>query len=250
MNAITFAGRHLRTYSVQTHSHEEWELIYCTSGRGQVEFENATIMAYQVGEVVAIPPNVRHSNHSIEGFTNIHLIVENATFPYKNAVKVSDDADSHILSFFSEAHFYFNSDIGKKEMILSALGELIVSYIILFQSQTAYSEPVELIRNDILKNYSDSAYHLDDYLRTLPFNYDYLRKLFKKEMGLTPHAYLTSMRMKKAEMLLKAMRANEYSIAEVADMCGFDEPLYFSRVFKKHFSCPPSAFAGEGKKVR
>ncbi len=245
MNTIAFAGRHLRTYSVQTHFHTDWELIYCTSGMGQVEFENGAVMAYETGEVVAIPPNTRHSNNSTEGFTNIHLLISDATFPYRGAVKITDDAESHILTFFSEAHFYFNSDINKKEMILSAMGELIVSYIILFQSQTSFSEPVDLIRNDILKNYSDSAYRLDDFIKSLPFNYDYLRKLFKKEMNVTPQGYLTGMRMKKAEMLLKSMRANEYSIAEVADMCGFDEPLYFSRVFKKHFHNSPSAFASE-----
>ena len=32
-------------------------------------------------------------------------------------------------------------------------------------------------------------------------------------------------------------------ITEIAEMCGFDEPLYFSRVFKKNFGCSPSNYA-------
>ena len=242
MNEIAFVGKHLTTYAVQTHSHERWEIIYCTSGRGEVRFENGSTMLYHAGEIVAIPPFLLHANHSVQGFTNIHLQLADATFPQKTALKIADDADAHILTFFSEAHFYFNADILRKELVLSALGELIVSYIITFQSQSSFSEMVERIRNDILKNFSDPAYRLDDFIRTIPFSYDYLRKLFKKEIGVTPLAYMTDMRMKKAEKLLMAMRANEYTIAEIAEMCGFEEPLYFSRVFNKHFGISPSAF--------
>lgn len=245
MNDLFFVGRHLTTYAVQTHKHDEWELIYCTSGKGEVFFENGSTMQYKTGEIVAIPPHMLHSNRSVQGFTNIHVRIADATFPYKFAVKITDDHDAHIKTCFSEALFYYNSDINRKELVLSALGELIVSYIITFQSQNSFSEMVELIRNDILKNFSDTGYCLEDYIRTIPFNYDYLRKLFKKEMGVTPHEYMTTMRMKKAEKLLLAMRVNEYTIGEIAEMCGFDEPLYFSRVFKKTFGKSPSAFVSD-----
>jgi len=33
------------------------------------------------------------------------------------------------------------------------------------------------------------------------------------------------------------------SISEIAELCGYDDALYFSRVFKKSFGCSPSAFA-------
>jgi len=77
----------------------------------------------------------------------------------------------------------------------------------------------------------------------MPFHYDYLRKLFKKEVGVSPLEYLTELRMKSAETLLTAMWTNEYSITEIAQMCGFADSLYFSRVFKKHFGCAPSNYA-------
>ena len=49
----------------------------------------------------------------------------------------------------------------------------------------------------------DYSFALDEQIRAMPFHYDYLRKLFKKEMGMTPLEYLTRMRMKKAESLRK-----------------------------------------------
>jgi AraC-like DNA-binding protein len=69
--------------------------------------------------------------------------------------------------------------------------------------------------------------------------------MFKKEMKLSPLEYLNKLRMKNAEKLLISMRSNEYTMAEIAQMCGFEDPLYFSRVFKKYCGCAPSVFAKE-----
>ena len=243
MNTIIFVGEHTKTYTVQTHCHDHWEIIYCTGGVGEVGFANGSTLAYRAGEIVAIPPGEMHMNNSEVGFTNIHMTVADAAFPQRTAFRLSDDAEHHLRMFFSEAKFYFDSDIARKELILGALGELIVSYLIVFCSRAPYSELVEQIRNDILKNYSDPDYRIEQFIRSIPFNYDYLRKLFKKEVGMTPLEYMTGMRMKKAETLLLAMREHEYSIAEVAEMCGFDDPLYFSRVFKKFFGTSPSTYS-------
>ena len=122
------------------------------------------------------------------------------------------------------------SDIKKRELVLNSLGELITSYIIVFRSNTEFSEPVERIRSSILHNFSRPDYALDEAIRELPFHYDYLRKLFKKEVGMSPLEYMTSLRMKSAETLLTAMWTNEYSISEIAQMCGF--------TFEKNFDYP------------
>ena len=101
----------------------------------------------------------------------------------------------------------------------------------------------------IFNNYSYSDFALDEAIRELPFHYDYLRKLFKKEMGMTPLEYLTNLRMKKAETMLSIMWGRDYSVAEIAEQCGYDDALYFSRVFKKYFGCSPTVFAKKsGKK--
>lgn len=242
MNNILFVGEHSRTYKVQWHCHDYWELVYCTGGQGAFNFENGAIIQYKEGDAVAIPPHERHTNLSTHGFTNIHLTMEDPVFPFRDAFRVTDE-DGNLKHAFSQAKFYFLSDIHKRELVLGALGELIVSYMIVYRNKSEFSAPVEQIRTLILRNYAQSDFALDEAVRQMPFHYDYLRKLFKKEMGITPLEYMTGLRMKKAETLLSAMWTREYSVAEVARMCGFDDALYFSRVFKKTYGCSPTNFA-------
>lgn len=242
MNTLLFVGEHNRTFDVQWHSHEYWELVYCTGGQGSFEFENGTIMNYRVGEAVAIPPGELHCNRSTDGFTNIHLTMDEPSFPYRGAFRVND-TDGFLKTAFAQAKYYYLSDVKKRELVLSALGELISSYMIVYRSNSEFSEPVDQIRSVIIRNYAQPDFALDEAIRAMPFNYDYLRKLFKKEMGVTPLEYMTNLRMKKAETMLTAMWTKDYSVSEIAQLCGFEDALYFSRVFKKHFGCSPSIFA-------
>lgn len=242
MNNIIFVGEHSRTFDVQWHVHDHWELVYCTGGEGVFQFENGTSIHYSKGEAVAIPPKCRHANFSRDGFTNLHIRLEDPTFADRTPFRVADDEGQHLQTAFLQARYYYLADIRKRELVLAALGELIASYLIVYRSNTEFSNPVEQIRKVIIGSYCEPDFALDEAIRAMPFHYDYLRKLFRKEVGMTPLEYLTRLRMKKAENLLGAMWTKDYSVSEIAQLCGYDDALYFSRVFKKHFGCSPSAF--------
>lgn len=241
MNSIVFVGEHPKTFDVRWHTHETWELIYCTSGQGAFQFQDARIIPYQAGEIVVIPPVLVHANSSESGFTNIHLNLADPTFSFPAPFKLEDENES-FLKAFMEARLYYVSDYNKKELVLAALGDLIAGYVVAFQSNTEFPEMVEKIRNKILQNYTNPEFELDEFIRTLPFNYDYLRKVFKKELGMSPLEYMTSLRMKNAERLLSTVWSNGYAISEIAHMCGYENALYFSGVFRKYFGCSPTKY--------
>ena len=68
----------------------------------------------------------------------------------------------------------------------------------------------------------------------------YFRELFVSAFGMTPKKFVLHRRLEFAKTLLEN---GEYdSIAQAAALSGFDDPLYFSKVFKKQFGCAPSAY--------
>ena len=51
--------------------------------------------------------------------------------------------------------------------------------------------------------------------------------------------YILSLRMANAQSLLES---TEYNISEIAEAVGYDNPLYFSRLFHKHIGVSPTAY--------
>lgn len=249
MNNISYIAKNIKTISTHCHSHDDWELVYCTGGDGCFNFADKTL-PYSEGDIVVIPPNVPHFNKSENGFTNIHANISEATLPFKEPVVITDDSDRHILTAFTDAFYYFSSKMDNRQLIVSAFGNLIVNYVIAFRNTKPLRNVVGVIKSNILQNYTNCDYELDKYLRTVPFSYDYLRKLFKSEVGMTPHNYLVSLRMQMAEKLLCSTHGVEQNISQIAYICGFSEPLYFSRVFKKTFGCSPKSYAEKAKKEK
>lgn len=65
-------------------------------------------------------------------------------------------------------------------------------------------------------------------------------KLYRKIKELTdlaPNEFIRTIRLKKSAELLKSKK---YNVSEVTNLVGFNDPLYFSRCFKKQFGFPPS----------
>lgn len=62
---------------------------------------------------------------------------------------------------------------------------------------------------------------------------------FKNVMKMTPMQYILSLRIAAAKGLLENSNKN---INEISDAIGYDNPMYFSRLFKKHTGYSPSQY--------
>lgn len=67
----------------------------------------------------------------------------------------------------------------------------------------------------------------------------YICRLFKRFNLPTPYQYLVSCRMNHAAGLLVS---TTQPVKEIAFRVGYDDPLHFSRVFRRFFDCPPGEF--------
>ncbi len=66
----------------------------------------------------------------------------------------------------------------------------------------------------------------------------YMSKLFRKYTQQSYHQFITALRMEKARQLLEG--ENKLYIREVAEMVGYRDQFYFSRVFHSYFSMSPT----------
>ncbi len=70
-------------------------------------------------------------------------------------------------------------------------------------------------------------------------NRDYISHVFKDETGYSVMAYVISLRMNRAKLLLAE---TDRSITDIATECGYTDFTYFSKQFKKHTNLSPSKF--------
>ncbi len=202
-------------------------IIY-TASATQLTIDNQlSIMG--ANSLLLIPAHVPYS--APESVTQ--LDIEGCTLHCNKMYTIDgDDYTATLLEMLAKYFPMNNSD----HMVYS-LTLAIVSY--LSMNHTQYHKPiVDKIIENIEANYHKTTYSLADFIRTLPFNYDYVRKLFISQTGVSPHHYMTSLRMSKAIQLLKD-NGHNMSISKISLLCGYDEPLYFSRVFKKHNGYSP-----------
>lgn len=67
----------------------------------------------------------------------------------------------------------------------------------------------------------------------------YLSRVFKQEMGMSIHEYITTTRMNLARELLSNTRLRVY---EIASSCGYENTTYFIKVFKSQTGLTPQEF--------
>ena len=68
---------------------------------------------------------------------------------------------------------------------------------------------------------------------------DYLQKLFIKRFGIPPIKYIIQLKLNHASDLLLS---EQFSVTQVAELCGYENVYYFSRQFKEHIGVTPTVF--------
>lgn len=80
---------------------------------------------------------------------------------------------------------------------------------------------------------------IDDYAASMHRSTTWFIRSFKQYTGMTPMQYIISVRIANAQRLLAT---GDYNVTEVASIVGYDNPLYFSRLFKKRTGLAPSEY--------
>ena len=249
-------------------SHNYWEMVYVDKGQVAVKAGDDEEIVLSQGEVVFHCPNEFHSIRAYNSSPNFFVVCFTCkSEPMKELVKyraeLKREFQPFISSIIKEAGRTYSipkndpdlqympkregAESGGEQLIKTYLEQLLILLLRDKNNKGASSFPskesadhylVSKVKEYINEN-ADGVIYVSDVCRALGYSKSYLSKIFKEERGETIQGYVTEVKIVRAKNLI---REGSYSFAEISDKLSFDNPQYFSRVFKRVTGMTPTEF--------
>ena len=233
-----------RIWNFSRHAHPFFELIFFLEGRANIDAgdESMDVLGF---DVLIYPPGLEHAEHlDLRRRQEIICLWADTgpTEAFDHAIKLMDEHGT-LRSLFEMVYDEFTAN-----RPLSS--ELISSYLqaIFLQVRQHFAEPsrdastlVERCLGYIHEHYARD-FDIDELARQVSVSPSYLFRLFKKKMHVTPMHYRNIVRIDKAKLLLADQAL---TVDDVAERVGYEDPKYFSRVFRDLASVSPSVYRRE-----
>ena len=136
-----------------------------------------------------------------------------------------------------------------RDTVEELFGTLLSFVISKNKTKNSDDELVESVIKIMNERFCDPDFAALQALSSEHYNPDYVRRRFKKAMGCSPTEYLTAIRVRNAEKLLRENPKSGLSVAQAAALSGFYDSTYFSRVFKRQIGSPPSLYRSKSSTV-
>lgn len=251
----------MRRKTTHVHYHNFYEIYYQLEGYTK-HFLGDKIFVSKKDTLVFIPPYAHHStdSESCDKCNRILIQFKNNYLPeeLKPLIKILSDAKfiyipPNAAQKIEEIAFKLKKEYEKKEeysdyIIKFCLAEFIAMLCRLKRdippSQANSSDVIYKISSYVRKNYN-SDLSLEFLSKKFFINKDYLSKKFRNVAGIGINEFITYVRIKNAEELL---RNTLLSITEIANAVGYKDSNYFSSVFKKTNGISPLKYRTKSKR--
>jgi len=257
-----------KTFDFKGEKHDFWEMVYVDKGQVQVQSEKDTIILKQ-GEIIFHKPNEFHAikayesspnffvisfvcnSPSMKYFEKYHTILNKTLKPFISSLISESESTYVIPKNDTQLKMLEKKEcaiIGGEQLIKTYLEQLLILLIrnLLKIDSSEIFPSKESMENHLIisiKSYiAENIYKqfkILDLCRTLGYSKSYLSKIFQSQTGSTISKYTTSEKIKKAKQMI---RDGQYNFSEISDMLSFDNPQYFSRVFKHVTNMTPTEF--------
>ena len=225
-------------------------LIFVESGQGWLELSGRHSL--NSGDVVLIPPDKAHAYGAdpedpwkiywfhFDGH-GARALLKWTPFTEKTPSSPSPLIDS-IRRHFHTA--LATVERGYSDHTLLELSLALINLLTLLHSKNPNqvkereNQRIERVMDAMRRDLEDPK-TLPYYAKQSGFSVSRFSEIFKKHCGVSPMTYYTEMRIQRACELLDK---TDLQIGEIAQRIGFEDSLYFSRLFRKHAGMPPSAY--------
>lgn len=253
------------------HSHEGFELYFCTSGTGVFVVQDR-MMPLRPGTVFLIPPHVRHTPGQQEGHRLDRWVVSVAqqymnrllethtelAAAYRDAMQGGKPPVCRMLQLGPGSAIrlqeIFRALAGELTMELAlkntaVQAKLVMALAELEREQAAPEAGGRKLSDEMLgiaeriliyiSEHFDKEMKLEHLCSAFHISRSHLAQLFKRTTGMTVNRYLVECRINKAKELLTT---TGLTVIEICEQSGFQDISHFCSSFKKATGMTPSAY--------
>lgn len=249
---INSCGRYFNAdYKIfRKNGRSDYHFLYVKSGNCTVMYKNKKYMLNEGNFVIYYPGQTQEYAFDKIGCTTLWTHFSGrAVFEILSELKINPGVYESKLSenavvIFEELirEFYLNHYMHK-----SAENALFIYLMTMVSRHIHVTQDISDIEKVImLMNMQfDAKYDSQMYSKMCSLSKSRFSHKFKEVTGIVPSEYFINLKIKKAKELLAS---SDLTVAEISERVGYDNPLYFSRLFKKYTNASPTQYRSENRK--
>ena len=236
----------------------DYQLLYIAAGKGYFYFkgsETATVVTK--GHMVLFrPKEPQVYNYYVEDKTEVYWIhfTGSKIEEYLDSYELPKDENVFFTGVSPDYPWIYNQIIRELQLQRANYEDVIKLFLHhIFLTINRYIKESQQIKNNTINDIERAIHYfnenyakpisIEQYAEEHLMSVNWFIHSFKSVMKVPPMQYITQLRIAAAKGYLEN---STKTIAEIAAAVGYDNALYFSRIFKKRTGMTPSAYR-EGK---
>jgi AraC-like DNA-binding protein len=238
----------LSTACYHAHSHDEFSFGVIDSGIA--DYHNLSQRnRIGRGDTVTINPADIHSCNPMLGDWSYRMLFVNTEWigRLQSEILGINNVDYHPFSeilnrspqAYQQFQILFNSLLNEQNPLIAE--SLLIQYLqqYFLAKETEKNDPVNILRvKELISDQLNINHSINDLAIESGLSRYHLIRSFKKNYGLSPHAYQLDERIKQAKTLLKAGN----SLIDTSHLLGFSDQSHLQRNFKKRLAITPKQY--------
>lgn len=231
----------------------DFQLLYIASGKAHFHFDNEEKIVPAGHMVLYRPKEPQRYEYYGADQTEVywvHFTGGNVTNLLRS-YGLTNDKKVFFCGSGLEYQNLFRAMIDELQMCRDSYPEMLEMYLrqIFIRLERCFHAPIKLDNSHASEEINKAAAYfnehyseqinIDAYAEKNHVSTSWFIRNFKLYTGFTPMQYILSKRIYNAEALLQN---TQYNITEIAQIVGYENPLYFSRIFKKAKGLSPTEY--------
>ncbi len=252
-------------FEYPSESHNFWEMVY--ADKGEIDYYvESTPTRLSEGELMFLSPNRAHrfvaNRNNAPSIFVLCFDLNSALMSFFDGYKtmlgkkektfieniINETRGTFKLPFREKLEVLDDANLGGQQMIRINLEMLLIT---LLRAEDKKETQVEFIKNDgfadtisdkisdYLKSRIHSQIYIEEICRMTGYSKSYVSQVFRQTTGESIIEYFNRLKIREAKRLI---RENRLTMSEISDALSYNDPRYFSLMFKKVTGKTPTEY--------